>query len=365
MSRWTWVLTGNDYRPVGEVLNAYDLNVAFPLSNLDTLSFRVRLDNPLADNLLSCRGYLKGYRDGTLLYYGPIISAQENVDRDNGTVAVNSVGAGWIFNERYAGKSAAGDVSTTATDRAVRFQQLLTTANTESNTGISVQTASSASTAIYSTGPYKKLVTCLAELAAGSDGFDWRVLPIDNFSAGVVTGSKIGNIVMQPVIGTTRLDAVFEHGPETKHNIASYDRIVTRESQANKVYHNASAGPDAPGYPTVSAIDAASIADWGLLEDLAEADLLDQTMRQQLVSEHVAVRSQPRQTISFIPVASFESSFVPQFGADFTVGDLLPARAIRNRVLRWDGLFRVWGASFAIDNNGVEQMTVTLSEEGS
>jgi len=365
MAQWTWVLTGNDYRPVGELLNVYSMNVAFPLSKLDTCSFTVRLDNPMADLLLSCRGYLKGYRNGTLMYFGPIISAQESVDRETGTVAVNSVGAGWILNNRFAGKSASGDISTTALDRAVRFSQLLATANAEKLTGITPAASSASSTAIYSTGPYKKLITCLQELSTGSDGFDWRIIPVDNISSGTVNpGSTIGNIVMQPVIGSLKENAVFEHGIETKHNIASYERIVSRESQANKVYHNASPGPDAPGYPTVSALDDSSIADWGLLEDLAEADLLDLTMRTQLVSAHVDVRKQPRQTINFTPISSLNPAMVPQLGTDFNIGDIVPARAVRNGVVRWSGLFRAYSAQFAFDNNGVEQMTIGLSADG-
>jgi hypothetical protein len=364
MSQWAWVLTGNDFRPVGEVLNTYDLACAFPLSKLDTASFRVRVDNPLADQLLTCKGYLKGYRGGVLRYMGPVISAEENVERDNGSVAVNSVGAGWIFSKRFAGKSAAGDVSTTATDRAVRFTSLLGTCNTENDTHIQVLAASAASSVIYSTGAYKKLTTCLQELSAGADGFDWRVLPIDNFDNGVVMGSKIGNFVAQPLIGSPHANAVFEHGIETRHNIASYRRTVTREDQANKIFHNAAPGPDAPGYPTVSALDTDSISDWGLLEDLADADLLDLTLRTQLVGEHRDIRKQPRQRVDFTPIASFDPAMVPQFGVDFDVGDVVPARAIRGGVTRWAGEFRVWGVSFTVDINGVEQMTVSLVDEG-
>lgn len=361
---WTWVLTGNDFRPVGEILNAYDQTVAFPLSQLDTASMRVRLDHPMADMLLSCRGYIKGYRNSVLRYYGPIISAEESVESDTGSVAINSVGAGWIFNGRFAGKSAAGDVVTTAVDRAVRFSNLLATANAENDTHVQVQTAASASTAIYNAGPYKKLLACLQELSAGVDGFDWRILPNDNIAGGTVTTSKIGNLVAQPIIGSLRPDAVFEHGTGTKHNIATYRRIVSRESQANEIYHNASAGPDAPGYPTVSAIDAASISDWGLIEDLVEADLLDQTMRQQLVNNHRDIRRQPRQTITFTPIRSLYPKAVPEFGVDFDVGDIVPARASRNGTVRWDGLFRVWGVEFSINNNGSESMSITLTEDG-
>jgi hypothetical protein len=359
---WTLVLTENDFRPVGEIVNAYDLTVSLPLSQLDTLSLRVRIDNPLADALLTTRGYIKGYLNGTLRFYGPMISAEESVTPESSTVAVNAVGAGWVFQKRFVGKSSAGDVSAAAVDRAQRFVELLDTVNTENDTGIEVQTASSASTVTYSTGPYKKLMASLQELSPGSDGFDWRVLPVDNIASGEVTGSKIGGFVAQPLIGSIRRDAVFEHG-DGKNNIAAYSRIVSRDTQANALYHNAAPGPDAPGYPTRSALDASSISDWGLLEDLVEADLLNSTMRQQLVNEHRDVRKSPRQTLSITPVVSYDSSRVPQLGEDFDIGDVVVARAVRNNRTRFNVLARVWGIMFQRNNNGVDAMTLTLSEE--
>lgn len=360
---WSFILTGRDHTPVGEVLNAKDRRVAIPHSKLATLSLRVRLDNPLADQLLECDGYVKAYRNGVIQFHGPIISAEEVVERNEASVGINCVDAGWILSKRLAGKSANG-ASFTAVDRAVIVKNLIDSSNTENETGIDTSGSISAASSVnYTAGPYKFISDVIGELAPALDGFDWRVTPIDNFSGGAVTGQKIGSFIAAPTLGTYRQEALFEYGG-IRSNVVSYRRAVSRDTQANKVYHNAQAGPDAVGYPTMSAIDSTSITDWKLLEDLAQADLLDSAMRQQLVDEHVRVRAQPRQVIEFVPhIDPQGSGRIPQFGVDFEVGDLLPARASYNKKVRVDGDFRVWGVEFETDDLGLEKMALTLAEE--
>ena len=368
-NEWRFVVTDLGFVPQGEINNAYDKQVVLPLNKLDSCSFRVRLDNPVADRLLSTEGYIKAYRNEVLRFFGPIISSEESVESANQSVAVNAMGAGWIFGKRFVGKSAAGSPPPVvggvpqAADRAVRFSGFLDTCNAENETGIEVLVAASASTVLYTGGPYKTLGTTLGELSAGDSGFDWRILPKENFTNFQVIGNKIGTMIMQPILGSTRDSVVFEYGTG-KNNVVGYKRAVSRDGQANKVYHNAQAGPDAPGYPTKFASDAGSINSWKLMEDLAEADLYDASLRQQLVDAHVAVRKNPRQTINFEPVNSLHER-VPRFGIDFDIGDNVEARAVYRGSIRFDVLARVWAATFDIDNDGAEKMTLTLSDDGS
>ena len=370
---WRFVLTDAQHRPVGEILNAGDRQVALPLNKLDTLSFKVRGDNYLADELLSCEGFIKGYRNGLIVYHGPIISAEETGDANGVSIAVNSAGAGWILTKRLAGKSSTGTVFSTPTDRAQIVKQLIQTADTEGAafdpngvTGIDVTTQPivAASAVTYIAGPFRPISEIVTELATTMDGFDWRILPVDNFFNGGVTSPYIGQFFAQPLLGTDEPNVVFEYGAG-RNNIASYTRTINRDTQANRVFHFTSNGPDAFGYPTVSAIDASTITDWGLLEDLAQADLLDLGLRQSLVQQHVNVRKFPRQIIQFDPHIDPRSiGRVPQYGSDYTVGDSVRARAVYAGNLRFDAMMRVWGVQFTIDNNGVEKTTLTLADEG-
>lgn len=361
---WRFVLTDKNFVPQGEVLNAPERRVALPLSKLDTASLRMRLDNPLADAALACDGYLKGYRNGSLLYVGPVISAEENTERGKASVMVNSVSMGWFLQKRLAGKSATGRLFTALTDRASIAKTLISEANIENEMGISTALAvSSGARVTYAAGPYKPIYTCLTELSQSFDGFDWRFLPVENYDNGVVTGTKLASFRALPVLGEAQPDAVFEYGTG-RSNVVSYKRLVARDQQANKVYHNTSNGPGAPGYPTVSAIDGGSISDFRLLEDLAELDLLDPTMRQQLVAQHVELRARPRTVIEFQPQRDDGTGRMPRFGIDYDVGDTVRSRAFYNGKQRFDIMSRIYGVEFSISDMGSEDITLKLVDEG-
>jgi hypothetical protein len=356
---WRFILTDKNFVPVGEVLNAYSRKVVLPLNKLATSSFRVRLDNPLADDLLNCKGYIKAYRAGELEFFGPVISAEEAADANTQGVAVNCVDQGWIFQKRIVGKSTLGTAFTNQ-DRATIVRDLIVAANAENDTHISTSALgiSAASAVTYTAGPYITLMETLTTLATGVDSFDWRVRPLDNFSNGGVTGSKIGAFQAAPVIGSQMPNAIFEYG-FGKNNMQGYSRQVTRDTAANKFYHMTSAGPSS----VMSAIDTDSISDLGLLEALVQADLVDATMRTQLLNEHKRVRRQPRSVVTFTPHIDPRGVRVPQFGQDFDLGDQVRGRAVVAGRVRFDGWFRVWGVDFTIEDNGLERPNLILEED--
>jgi hypothetical protein len=388
MSQWTWVLTDNDFVPVGEILNAKSRTVALPLNKLPTASFQLRLDNPLADHLQQAGGYVKAYRDGQLMFYGPTVSVEETINKETQSIAVNAVGAGWLLQKRLAGKSATG-TPFASQDRATIVRDLIDAANAEVDTSISTAplvaappafgqfTASefvrgatdyggariSAGSAItYTAGPYRPIMEIVRDLSVGLDGFDWVMVPYDNYTDGAVTTPKIAEFQAFPLYGQDQNEAVFEYGTPGRYNVQEFKRTINRDGQANKVYHLAAPGPDAPGYPVVSAIDAASVSNWNLLEDLAAADLLIEPLRQRLVDEHVRVRSQPRQIIEFTPHI-FDPARMPNYGTHYSVGDNVRVRINYNGTLKFDGYIRVWGVSFNVDDLGVERVSITMAEE--
>jgi hypothetical protein len=364
-ANWRFVLTNQQFVPVGEILNADERQVSILLNKLDTASFKMRLDNPLVDLIAAnASGYIKGYRNGVLRFYGPIISGEEVGDSTTASFVVNSASPGWIFTKRYIGKSSTGNATyaTVATDRGQIVGGFLDALNLEDDTHIQRgEIMTSASAITYIGGPYAFMSACIAELSNSFDGFDWRIDPIDNFSGGVVTGSKIGALTTDDVIGIDQPDAVFEWGCG-RYNMASYQRSVNRETQANSVFHNASAGPDAPGYPTINHKDLDSIAEWGLMEDVAVGDLTLPDLRTGLAMEHVAIRRQPRKIINFVPHVDDGTGRVPSYGDDYVVGDRVRGRGEYNGVVRFDGVFRVYGVQFTIDKNGVERVSLTLED---
>ncbi len=366
---WRFVLTDQNYYPIGEILNAQDRQVTLPLNKLDTLSFKVRLDNPLSSLLASCAGFIKAYRNNVLIFFGPIISTEEVCDSSTQSLAIVAAGAGWVLTKRLAGKNASG-VAYPGIDRVLVADAAIQAADLESTTGISGTSDLTLSGSLinYTIGPFRPVSEVITELATTLDGFDWRFIPIENTSltgnARIFVQQSVAQFVAAPLIGQERPNAVFEWGSNSAANCVSYRRTLSRDAQATRVWNNTANGPDAPGYPTVYGFDEDAQEQWGLLEDLVEApDLLDISMRQALVNEHVRVRKNPRQLIDIQPASSSSSRRAPDFGVDFTVGDRVRGRAVYGRGVRFDAALRVWAAMFDIDAAGTERITLTLSEE--
>lgn len=376
---WRFVYTDNNLVPQGEILNAYDVKVVLPLSKLDTLSFRIRGDNAFAAQISDAQGFIQGWHNNALRYYGPIITAEETGDSTGINIAVNSVGAGWILTKRLTrpGTEAAdvsGGVFEPSTDAADVLARLVGSnsflpgvADTiQPNTGIVAypEDITLTGTTKLTEYVYRPVLTTLSGLGHVAPGFEWRILPLNNVV--VSSQTKIGKLVAKPIISNAALGAVFEWGEITRNNVSSYKRTTSREQQANRVLNYTSFGPMVSGYPTVQSSDATSIAFWNLLEATIESDLVDTSFRQQLVNEHVRVRKNPKQIIEFTPRIDPErSGTVPIFGTDFDVGDTVTARASYAGKARFNAIVRVWSVQFESDANGTERMTVVLAEDDS
>lgn len=351
---WRYILTDLSLTPIGEVLNAKDRSMNWGLRTLPQTKFSVRMDNPMAESLAGSAAYLKIYRDQTLKFFGPVVSAEESADAAGASLACVAAGQAWVLTKRLAGKSSAG-TQYPLQDRALTAQQILTATNTENPTRIAIDATSySGSTATYLAGPYKPVSTCMSELSNLLDGFDWTVEPTEPDASG-----NIGIWTARPNLGIARPETIFEFGIG-RHNIADYKVQISRDVQANQVINPGQGSQD-----PVSQIDSVSIAKWGLLEDIADLALEDATMRQKLVDEHIAVRSNPRRVVTFTPHVDDATGRVPLFGVDYDVGDVVTARAAIGRSVRFNGDFRVYGVQVDLDANGVERVTLTLTDDDS
>lgn len=393
MAVWSFVLTDMRFQPIGELLNTSQAQVMMGLNRVSTCSLTLRMDNPQVPQILANLGYIKGYRDGVLRFYGPIISVEESAERDTQTLQVNAAGIEWVLSKRLAGKTQDGVHYSVATDRAQIMADLINQANALNETHIDTSTGvSAASKTTYQSSPFKLLSEVLVDLSATLDGFDWIVTPYDNVihtttgtgsgsggsfgrpggsgtgsqSAGKVSSNKIGLFHAAPTWGNQQPEAVFEYGTG-RHNVVSYKRTVSRETQANLVYHLIDSDPNNTGTSTISGVsssDAASQTTWGWMEDVAQADIIDQGLRQALVSEHVRIRRQPRSVIDVQPHVNDGSGRVPTLGLDYDVGDAVKLHIVVANADRLDGWVRVWGVTAAIDNSGMEALTLSLSDDG-
>lgn len=355
---WSFIFTDLSTTPIGEVLNATERDVSLPLNRLTSCAFKLRLDNPLANQIATTEGFIKAYRNGQLVHFGPIISAEEVADTGAATLAVNSMGAAWIL-----GKRLANTTFSSATDRAQMIKTLIDSTNVSRDTGISTSglPISAASAITYEAGPYRPILDIISELATSIDGFDWSFVPVENFAPGGITSNIIARFTAAPVFGEDRPEAVFEYGTGLR-NISSYKSTVVRDTQANRVYHIVPTEEN-PLSPVVYAEDLVSQDKWGLVADVAQANLISASSRTALTQDHVAVRKEPRRLIEFLPhIDPASTGRLPQYGIDYGLGDTVQARIVYDGSIRLNASVRVWGVSFAIDNEGIEKVTLQLVE---
>lgn len=158
-------------------------------------------------------------------------------------------------------------------------------------------------------------------------------------------------------VGSARTNCIFEYGCG-QHNVATYDRILTKDGLANTIYSPPQGfpGTTALGDTMVSASDSTSKNAIGLYQDEVNNDVTSIPLRQELCNEYVAIRKYARQQITFTPTVDCPLDF----GVDFDVGDTVGARAFVDGSYRYNGSVRVYGVTFNVDDNDAETPSLLL-----
>lgn len=358
---WRFVLTDLAGEAISELPGISGKTFAMPIGSTATASLSVPLDRDEADALIECDTLLRVYEDmpaGPFLH-GHLrqVTAEEVAGANTGSVAATFADPSWVLSRRLCGKSPTGYAIGTAlapVDRAAIIADLLNTTNAESPTGV-VMGDTTPSAATYVEGwAYKPILEGITELAATLDGPDWRVRPTEYLAtAGQGT---IGRLEVKASIGQRRPDTVFEFG-DGQHNVQSYTRTVTVDGTANRVFH-------LPADPLTQSVvmreNTASQAYRGLLESVVAADITPDQLRVALLEHHIALRSGPKQTITFQPGSSLQN--VPRLGSEdgYDVGDVVTFRASRRGRKRVDGLFRIYQAAVTVNELGVATTSLTV-----
>lgn len=368
-----------DFAPVGELLSPTERTVSLALNRTDTASVKIRVDDPLADLAQSLDCYLKLYRGDDLIFFGLMITSQETAGSDDsvGHIVCNAAGPSWGLSKRFPVKAAL-PVSYTGT-RANIMAQLITFLDTQytATSGTATPearksrgetcigwdlTPSAGGTITYAAPPYKAMSDIVTELSNSTDGFDWRIVARENWINGALVDDKIGTLLVDsPMSVDNSAFAVFEFG-SGRVNVNGYTRTRSRDTQANGVTHLLNGQPEAsPAFASV--ISDATQASAGVMEDVVQADLTDTTLRNDLVSEHLDVRTLPRNVIQFTPAGNYGDDRLPAYGTEYNIGDTVTGRATVNGNVRFSGVFRVWGVTFTVNEVGIETPTLLLQEQ--
>jgi hypothetical protein len=137
--------------------------------------------------------------------------------------------------------------------------------------------------------------------------------------------------------------------------VTSYGRQIDRSQLCNFGWIEQPAVSDYSGILTSQ--DAASQAARGVYMALIDNGGVEwDVLRQALADANVAIRKQARQVVTFTP----KPNATPSPLDDYIVGDQVRARIVVNGVSWLDAMMRVWGITFALDNQGNETPTLEL-----
>lgn len=305
----------------------------------------------------------------TNVFHGRLVAAEEVGDASGGSVKATFADGFWTLLRRLCGRSPAGYTMGTALAPVAAtaiISDIVDTANAESPTGLRLGSVTPSPATVY-TGPhyYRPRGEVIAQLSAVLDGPDWRVDPIDAVASSDPARCTYGELVLAPALATVRLDKAFEYG-DGKLNVRSYQRGVSLDGTANRVYHLPTGFPDQTTQAVLTSNDASSQAKRGLLESVVAADITPDQMRQALLDHHIAIRRNARQTITFQPVNDLSTDRLPRLRTDYDVGDIVPFRASvrRGQVLdkRIDVLARIYQVQVDVDpQSGAGQPSLTIT----
>lgn len=369
MGEWRFILTTLAGTELIEVWQARGRTIALPLNGLPTVSMSIDIANPAVDTILAATALerinllLKAYRDGTLVFCGPLTSAEETAAGQEGTLAFGAAGPLWRLQYRMVGKSTAGYGDGTALapkDLGTIAKNMIDVVNAEGDTGIRPGAIGASSNSYVGPWHFKKVAEAIAEIGPGAlGGFDFDIAPSE--PAADAGGVKIGTFNTYGSLGSSQPNAVFEYGTG-RRNVESYRRPIDPTQQMNRGYALPPGFPDAIEAPNAiqTSSDAAAIAARGLFEDtVGNADIGPNDLRAKLAAEHVRIRKQPRETIFFTPVAGAQPAITPDL-----VGDTCEARAVRDGRVRFDAFFRIYGITYTLDDHGTETAELALINEG-
>jgi hypothetical protein len=349
---WRFVLADRTGVSIGE-LHAYDRQASLGVSRVGSASFRILASEPLWAQIAVGQSRLKVYNSiGALIFYGPIISAEETGSGQGMSIQYNAADLMWYLGKRIIGGPTQGGACPTGVmflnqDSGLIAHSLLSLANADANIGIAVGLRETflPRTVTYS---FNNLLDSINELGAIAGSYEWALRYFDSAVPSVFLDleAQMGGDVSSAVY--------FDYGMR-KNNCSSYSRVVSQETIANQVYVE---GSDATGNRViVREQDLASQAAQTLYQDYLQFSAItvpDLTLS--LAMAHVAARAYPREIVQLTPFPKLS----PKMGADWRIGDTVSISiAGGGRVLR-SGKARVWGADISLGDEGDETPSLQL-----
>lgn len=371
---------------LGEVRHATNRSVTpRPINGLGTASLRLKANDALVPEFAEgeTRG-VKFYEESQegiwQLRFVGMVTSYEEVHAGGGGAQEDGVQLGFthpaaLLEDRMVGKSRTGysrGTSLVPVERGEIMAHALDTTNAESASPIQRGTITSSGSNTYVANLlFKPVLELWDDLSGPLDGPDWEIESIEPLSSGLASG----RLNTAAIIGSTKSNAVWEYGTG-RANVKTWRRIIDPKTVANKVWHLPTGYPDNTSDEPVSSTNTTSVADRGLQEALATADVGVLALRNQLVQQHVAVRRVPRQVITFEPRMEVVRDL--RYRTDYIEGDFVHFHAMQRYPVYdssgtfvagyseqdlVDSIFRIRAVTFNLNENGDATPVFTLTPE--
>jgi hypothetical protein len=376
--RWEHIVCDRYGTPLGEIENALVRTTNRPLGRVVTGSITLETRNPMVPYLrLADQTYIKVYRNGVLMGVGPCVPGyQKQVMESQKTCVFNWTGAGgWQLAHRAIEASKTNSGVSYGTpggplmDRGAMAVSIINGLNSATPpTGVpltsmdtTIRIGSVPTTSSTAVGPwyYKNALQGISELAATLDGFDWSL----DAQEPVIDGSGVAWCRFNCALayGALKPDAVWEYG-DGKLNVSQFTESTDYTGALIRAYSLPPAFPNDAAQSVLSYTDPAAATNVGsLYEDVVPSDFTVDDMRMRLLQESVRVRKTPKLVVEFTPTVDPNvPGYIPQYGADFVEGDIMQFRAVEYDQETINALFRCYGVTFSVDQEGNETMVPTL-----
>lgn len=361
---------------LGEITNARQRQLTAGLNRVGSLSFTIDYDNPLAETILGDDGLVvvayKQNRAGAWVpvHAGPIEAIDESAGGSEvPTIAVASAGAAIRLSRLIADDGSGlgytvNGLKPEGVDKAAYMRQLITWANQRgANSWLRLDSAVTAQSGVTidsteGVGGFQTISGLLEQFVSAGD-VEWLAIPaVSSDSSGAVLGYfQASGLLGQDMTSSLRLE--FGVG---QRNIATV-QVKSENQMANTVYH---VRTGATPYSIDPAVNVQHRIRYGLLEEVADADLEDAGLRKQWVDSVGAVRSKPRRFYELTLMPETEQS-VPRFFEDYKPGDRVAFRA------KWEGqnagrevetTLRIYDVTVSLSEDGTEQVQLGLTPSG-
>lgn len=364
MARYSFVVCRPSGEPVGEAVNASARSIGRQLNSARTATVVLQLGDALAPSLLPGFARLKVYRaptaaelaanpgaTRTLVFYGSLPAENLTFDGNADTATAVFADPRWKLARCYAAPN--GSEVYTATDQGLIAWGLVNTQNGRTG-GDTWLRQGATTTGILRDRTYdRQLVSqLLDDLTQVLDGPDIDVIPQDGFAL-TTPDRTMGLFTVYARQGTDRPNAVFGYGPDILSNVQNaaitYLPVTTLATMI---------GTDANGVPVIGTYGTPDANGFGLLEDYSAAPD---------VSVQATVDAETRGAIfeeaGLRPVVTITQPLpdAPRAFVDYDAGDTIRVNIKRGAMTLTNAALRVHGFDLAIDQEGAENVTLTLA----